>query len=1046
MLKMRQGGNKNRSLKWGGVLLALMMMLGSTVGLWGSKSTGALPGDPANWIAEGADGLTLTVVSVQQNEVELVPVWDDYLFNEDTYDFGSYYFDVANTGDTVRLGVMVDGMQDGKSYIVFDETELTSADNGRVFYEDVKPRTYTWNMSDGIECYHDQDEPWCSYTYLTNEYVIDATLRESNWNNSAGKNIIVRPDKVGSSDIEIVSVQQDGVDVVLDKVGRHVNTIEGLQTIPQTLNEYTINDYNAPIEVTVKFKNLEVGKHYPYGIGEGNYGAFTASSTEETITSELQLNYLKKHVDAPIYLYSSDYMDSKSVTMYFRVADANFHPLGDIVIDAISQGGTQIEPSYSYNYGSREYTFEANDVQPIDIALHATSAAAGMNYYFSYTMNGDAWVSSDEPIAISGDELNRGAVLTIPAGYGLGESSALYLNFSINTTGAGYGYGSQLFIYQNYGEERRSDSLFIDYYEDDELPRYDASIGYTINGEEISDVINAKYHDENNPLWIRVTGARYDDATVYDVRAKVATGNDDIYNATFTATGAELNEGKTFVLDGLVLSLPEFDPSGSTSGYEKSYDFSLEINGLERKGTLYYMHNGYLYTVMTYAGGSVSASDGGNGMGGAMYMTSSYRVVRKSSLDGSRNAVLHYRGGGFDEDLSYNYALYYNSNAGDSWWSAPAGTKIEEGVMSGSSLNRDGLTVNVAVPDDASESSMYSLVITRNGGLVIVSKDFLQFTDAPQLEAFKFHADSDSFMQTGSASYRLARGTNATATLIGAGFEESQQYKVWVSYEGYYEEDDGEGGGRSEDIDLSELGDMVVVTGAELNAGYEYALNYDEAIDDATQAAIMFDITDIDNDKPSHYAGNEEGLYSGHSIYIEYVSEDDVFNSEGGFQIDEETSEIIDVSQPDDSSEIRIDNRTAGEAETHVEGEVLTLVAQRACVVIGLRGDEYSKVNYATTRDDDGVRTNTYNVGDYDEVLVALKGDLDMRGALNARDSAKIKYYVLSSDNPNHLDLSALELLIADVNNSGTVTARDAALVDYSILSIDNPNHRALEW
>ena len=1043
MLKKHFRGNNSKSLKWSGVLIAILMALSVTVGIVGVKTSRAIEGDLANWTAEGGDGLTLTVVSVQQNEVELVPVWDDYLFNDDTYDFGNYYFNVANTGDAIRLGVRVDGMKDGKSYEIFDETELTSADNGRVLYEDVKPHTYTWNMSDGIECYHDQDEPWCSYTYLTNEYVIDATLRESNWNNSVGKNIIVRPDKVGSSDIEIVSVQQNGEDVVLDKVGRHVNTIDEMQTVPQTLNEYTINDYNTPIEVTVKFKNLEVGKHYPYGIGEGNYGAFTASSTEETITSELRLNYLKKHVNASIYLYSSDYMDNKSVTMYFRVADANFHPLGDIIIDAISQGGEQITPTYNNDNGSREYTFRANDVQPIDIALHATEAAAGMNYYFSYTMNGDAWVSSDEPIAISGDELGRGAVLTIPAGYGLGEGSALYLTFSINTTGTSYGYGPQLFIYQDYGEERRSDGFFIDYYEDDELPRYDASIGYTINGEEISDVINAKYHDEDNPLWVKVMGERYDDTTTYNVRAKVATGNNDIYDTTFTATGAELNEGKTFVLNGLALSLPEFDPSGSTSGYEKYYDFSLEINGLERKGTLYYMHNGYLYTVMTYAGGSVSASEGGNGMGGAMYMTSSYRVVRKSSLDGSRNAVLHYRGGGFDDDLSYGYALYYNSNAGDSWWSAPAGTKIEEGVMPGSSLNRDGLTVNVAVPDDASESSMYSLVITRNGGLVIVSKDFLQFTDAPQLEAFKFNADSDSFMQTGSASYRLARGTDATATLIGAGFEENQQYKVWVSYEGNYEENDGEGGGRWEDIDLSGLDDMVVVTGAELNAGYEYALDYSEAIDDATQVAIMFEITDIDNDRPSHYAGNEEGLYSGHSIYIEYVSESDVFNSENGFQIDEDTSEIIDVSQPT-GTEVR--NLTGDVAETVVIENSLNVTSSKACMVIGQKNGEYERINAVSGAATETTKTYAYDLTGYLDVMVVLKGDGDMDGEVSSADSNLINRSLISSSLRPYRELSELERIIFDLDGDNEITSSDSNLINRSLISSSLRPYKAIEW
>lgn len=424
-------------------------------------------------------------------------------------------------------------------------------------------------------------------------------------------------------------------------------------------------------------------------------------------------------------------------------------------------------------------------------------------------------------------------------------------------------------------------------------------------------------------------------------------------------------------------------------------------------------------------------------------MTSSYRVVRKSSLDGSRNAVLHYRGGGFDEDLSYNFALYYNGNAGDSWWSAPAGTKIEEGVMPGSSLNRDGLSVNVRVPDDASESSMYSLVITRNGGLVIVSKDFLQFTDAPQLEAFKFHADSDSFMQTSSTSYRLARGTNATATLIGAGFEESQQYKVWVSYEGYYEEDDGEGGGRSEDIDLSELDDMVVVTGAELNAGYEYALNYDEAIDDATQVRVFFEISDINNDRPSRYAGYEEGLYPGHSIHISYVDENEVFNEEGGFQIDEETSEIIDVTEP---TGINVENLTNGAAETVVIENSLNVTSGKACVVIGRKNGVYERINAASGAATETTKTYAYDLTGYSDVMVVLKGDVDMRGSLSARDSAKINYYLLSDSNPNHRDLTALEMLIADVDGNDRITARDAAMINYALLSDSNPNHRDLSW
>ena len=111
-----------------------------------------------------------------------------------------------------------------------------------------------------------------------------------------------------------------------------------------------------------------------------------------------------------------------------------------------------------------------------------------------------------------------------------------------------------------------------------------------------------------------------------------------------------------------------------------------------------------------------------------------------------------------------------------------------------------------------------------------------------------------------------------------------------------------------------------------------------------------------------------------------------------------------------------------------------------------MRGDEYELIEATTSIDDDGVKTNTYDMDGYGEVKVVLKGDINMNGSLNAGDSAKIDYYLLSADNPNHIELSPLELLIADINGTGSVTARDASLLDYAMLSGDNPNHRDLEW
>ena len=1052
MLKKWRGEKeKKKSLKWGGILLALIMSLSTTVGFLGVKSTKALPVD-YDWSVTSESGLTLTVVSVQQNGVELAPVWSDHIYNYDIWSFGNYYFPVTNSADKLRIGMLVDGMADDEVYKVGeDEHELTSADNGTVVFEEIKPRVYGYSMKDSAVCRMNQGEEECEYDPLANEYVISADIRKSNWSDRISKELVVRPEHVGSQLIEIMSVQQGGEDLFLDTMGWNVTTWEEMRNTLQTINEYRIDDYTTSIEVTYKLKNLEIGKTYSVSVGNDAYYSFKADATERIDSQVLTLDYTKKHVYVTINVnISGDYYNDNSVNLYFRVADTNFRELGNIIIDEIRQGETPLPSESDVSSWMREYTFRANDVQPLGIALHAINATPEMTYYLSYSMYGNnAYIYSREPIAVTGEELFLGTVLTIPSGYGLEENSPMTLNLSVNTVGTTMSYGSVMTYYQDPGPTTyNSDTIMINYYEDDELPRFGASIGYTNSDEEVYDVINAKYHDAEHPLWVRVEGERYDDATNYEVHAKVGIGNGNIYDETFMATGAELNAGKTFVLDGLVLSLPTFDPNGSSSGYEMSYDFSLEINGLEQRGTLVYMHNGYLYAMMTYAGGKVSASGGGGGMGGAMFMTSSTITVRRTSLDGSKNAVLHYRGGGFDEDLSYNYAIYYNGNAGDAWWSAPAGTKIEEGVLTGQYLNNNGLSVNVVVPDNASESSMYSLVITRNGGLVIVSKDFLRFTDAPMIESFAFHADNDSFMQTGSMSYRLAREAEATATLTGAGFDDAEEYKLWVSYRGYKGVEDEYGNYHSEDVDLSSLDEAIVMTGEQLNAGYNYVLGYDAVFDEAETIEVMFDVTDKDGEKPDPYYGTTEGSYNGHVIYIDYVYEEDVFRADDGFQIDTETGEIIDVAQPDDhhGGDEMIDNRTVGRAEASVEDGTLTLTAEKPCVVIGVNGDDLTVVEAGAGSIQDNVTTNLYDVSGYERVVVALKGDGDFDGTVSSGDSNLINRSLISHSLRPYRGLSDLEKKVFDVDGDGVVTSGDSNLINRSLISPSLRPYKALEW
>ena len=784
-----------------------------------------------------------------------------------------------------------------------------------------------------------------------------------------------------------------------------------------------------------------------------DYHQFQANATEKTETVDLVLNMVNKHISASVQLYRpGDYLDSDSVYLYFRVADDDFVPLGDLVVDEFSQNGTTLVPEEDDAGWRREYTFTANDAQGITVYLHSTRATATMNYYLGYHIygTGAGYVPSEDPIMVTGEELELGTMLTIPAAFGLSDSSPFTVSFSINTLGGtSYYYGSQRVIYQNYGTNSGSDDFKINFYEDENVPRYTASLKYS-NGEEVADRINAKYHDATHPLTVRVTGEKYDNARNYEVRAKVGIEyGETIYNRSFTATGAELNAGKDFLLDGLTLSLPTFDMSGSSSGYDLYYNFSLEIDGLKQSGTMTYVYDGWVNSLLTYNDGTVAAMGYGGGIGGGSYVRMNETTVSKSSLDGSKGAVLNYLCSGFDDDLSYEFAIYYNGNAGDSWWSAEPGTRIENGVSSGSVLNSQCLSANVAVPSNESESLLYTLVITRNNGIVTVSKDYITFDNDPRIETFRFTADSDSFMQTGLSGYRVARGTDVQATLSGNGFDDATQYKLWVTYVGQ-KVVDCEYSYCYEDVDISSLNYEATVTGAQLNDSFGYRIAYDESLDEATGAEIYFDVTGINGTRPPHGGmggdGNGTERYAGHYIYIEYVNDDEVFR-DNGYQVNADGS-VTNVSQPDEPhGEIPVDVRTPGDVETHVEnGDTLILVSSKPTLIIGFKNGHYQLVEVATTTDNAGTKTNSYGISGFEEIKVALKGDGNMDGMVSSADLNKATRSLVGDSLPAHRNLTELEQIILDVTGDNQVTSADVNRITRSLIGDSLPAHRALEW
>lgn len=1004
-----------KRIRWGKILLAFLVAFGAAVGLLKGGLTSAFEGD--DWTTT-YDGLSITVVSVEQNGVSLAPQDDGE---------GGHYFNVANNTDTVRVGSRIEGMEQGETYYYYptspwwmdNRIDLTYEDNGIVIYQELEPEI---SFDDNY--------------YLSGVYHVEASIsREQGY--GVQKNIVVRPTSIGSHSIDIVSVKQGNTDLTLSN------------------NEYQITDYSTPVEVTYKFKNLENGKYYSAGIGYDDWYEFRAEGTQTAETTrELALDLKNNHTATYIYLQGSE--AEERVELYFKVADSDFNQLGDIIIDEIEQGGVVLVPEADTSGWEREYTFSANDAQGLTVRMHTTRATEDINYYIFYSIYGSGYgggYSSEEPLMVTGDDFERaGVVLTIPAPYGLSESSPLTLSFDVYTTETSmHDYDDvRNVVYKNYANpQNTSDAFKLNVEVNENVPRYEAGLFYSDGTRIESERISPALHDDEHPLLLEVRGERYDDLATYNIETKVMVNGETtpFYTGSFTATGAELNEGTVFTLSDLALELPEFDPSGETSGYDLFYEFSLSIDGLRQSGEMLYVYEGWINPSITFNDGEVIAMGSGGGIGGDVYSTINGTTARKSAFSGSRGAVINYFMGAFDDILSYDYTLYYNDNAGENWWSESAGTVIASDTVTGEELNNNGLTVNIATPSNESEGVMYTLVITRGGKVVRLARDCIVFTDEPMIESFKFTADSDSFMQIERSAYRVASGTDIMATLTGNGFEDEAEYRLWVSFEGYRYDEESEYS-YPQHVDLTSLNTSVVMTGAELNAGYDYALNYLEAFNNVNFLEVGFAVSDRDADEPTWYGATGNGSYSGHGIHIDYVNDDEVFR-DNGYQVNDDGT-ITNVSQPDDphgpDEPIPVDIRTPEGIDVIVEGGTITVVSEKPVTAVGFRNGEWVKLYEWDVAINGEERTNHYSIGDCSEAKVVLKGDGDMDGEISTNDSTFINRSLISPTLPPYRELSDLERILFNVDDDNEISTNDSTLINRSLISPTLPPYHEIEW
>ena len=167
------------------------------------------------------------------------------------------------------------------------------------------------------------------------------------------------------------------------------------------------------------------------------------------------------------------------------------------------------------------------------------------------------------------------------------------------------------------------------------------------------------------------------------------------------------------------------------------------------------------------------------------------------------------------------------------------------------------------------------------------------------------------------------------------------------------------------------------------------------------------------------------------------------------------------VTTEENGKNIQITNYTNGNARVSVGNDssstngtfstiedTIRVTCENACVVLHKTGEnEYEVLNAIETGSSTDYDFNIGNIqGDNIEIVVALRGDVNLSGNINLVDAIMIRRSRLSTTHEQYVELSELQNKVADANKSGSVNMTDALAIRKSRLSENSGYYAKIEW
>ena len=198
--------------------------------------------------------------------------------------------------------------------------------------------------------------------------------------------------------------------------------------------------------------------------------------------------------------------------------------------------------------------------------------------------------------------------------------------------------------------------------------------------------------------------------------------------------------------------------------------------------------------------------------------------------------------------------------------------------------------------------------------------------------------------------------------------------------------------------------------------------------------------------------------------YVTSLTNDGVTNNSNinlnGYTLYVNGTPITSTDYIPEPKDIKLENKTSGLATVTIDGETsgsditvtteeetFTVKCSRPCIVLSTRdnGNTYERLSAIAISEENKYNFNL-DADDNLDIIIALSGDVNLNGSVNASDAMMISRASISPSSSAYQALSNLEKEIADVNRNGSINASDAMLINRSQLSNTASAYLALTW